>query len=242
MQELVSKLEIGNKSVLATTSLKTAEVFGKRHGNVIRDIENIAKRDVFSTALNLECSSYKDSSGKSNRFYILDQDFTTFLIMGFTGKEADQWKLKYIHEFNRMRDELSKPKVLSLPHVNIAIPRVKGDSQALAHKRNTLAFSSAFYRIKGYKPSEDDIKLYVSGLNRKIYGTHEKKMRDENTLLGQMIVIRSLDLITERLPKTTNIGNTVDDSIKEIKTIFIAFEPQILLAYNNNESTLQISA
>ena len=238
---LVQRSEIGSKIVLATTSLKIAEVFGKLHKHVIRDIEAHISQNWFNES-NFGLVDYKDKKGELRKMYILDEKFTTFLIMGFTGKEAAKWKLLYIDEFHRMREELSKPKVLSLPHVNIAIPRVKGDSQALAHKRNTLAFSSAFYRIKGYKPSEDDIKLYVSGLNRKIYGTHEKKMRDENTLLGQMIVIRSLDLITERLPKTTNIGNTVDDSIKEIKTIFIAFEPQILLAYNNNESTLQISA
>ena len=104
------------------------------------------------------------------------------------------------------------------------------------------AFFSAFERIKGRKPSHDDIKIYVSGLNKKIYGTHEKQMRDENTLLGQMIIIRSLDLITEKLPKSTNIGNVVEGSIKEIKSVFIQFEPQILLAHSNNLSTLQISA
>ena len=240
MQGLVQKSEIGSKIVLATTSLKIAEVFGKKHFIVLRDIEKLIDSGKFSE-YNFVFSTYQGER-RQEKMCILDELFTTVLLMGFTGSSALDWKIAYTKEFHRMREELSKPKVLSLPHVNIAIPRVKGDSQALAHKRNTLAFSSAFYRIKGYRPSEDDIKLYVSGLNRKIYGTHEKKMRDENTLLGQMIVIRSLDLITERLPKTTNIGNTVDDSIKEIKTIFIAFEPQILLAYNNNESILQISA
>ena len=34
--------------------------------------------------------------------YYLDRDFTTFIIMGFTGAKADKWKLDYINAFNKM--------------------------------------------------------------------------------------------------------------------------------------------
>ena len=38
--------------------------------------------------------------------YLLDRDFTTFLIMGFTGSKADEWKMKYIKAFNEMEQML----------------------------------------------------------------------------------------------------------------------------------------
>lgn len=47
-------------------------------------------------------SKYKDASGKYNKKYLLNKDGFVFLAFGFTGKEADAWKWKYIDAFNRM--------------------------------------------------------------------------------------------------------------------------------------------
>ena len=44
-----------NEEVLTTTSRKVAEVFGKRHDNVLRDIENLGCSDNFRK-LNFEVS------------------------------------------------------------------------------------------------------------------------------------------------------------------------------------------
>jgi Rha family phage regulatory protein len=234
MQGLVQRSEIGSKTVLATTSLKIAEVFGKRHNNVIRDIENIAKREVFSTALNFEFSSYKDSSGKSNRFYILDQDFTTFLIMGFTGKEADQWKLKYIHEFNRMREELSKPKIIQQPL--IIVPRFKNDSVSSAHKELMSQFKSTFVSIYKRTPTNEEYGKFVAGVNKKVFGYHEKGMRGSLTSHGYIVAINTFDEICRSLKGSRNIGTSVQSSVdrinlelKEVKFPELATEPFALI-------------
>ena len=111
MSNIVNIEVIDSQNVPSTTSLKISEVFGKRHDDVIKAIENhVAEGDL--TARNFAASSYKDSSGKSNKFYILDETFTTFLVMGFTGKEAVKWKLQYIKEFQRMREEIQNSKVI----------------------------------------------------------------------------------------------------------------------------------
>ncbi len=47
-----------NEEVLTTTSRKVAEVFGKEHKNVLRDIENIGCSENFRK-LNFELSEYK---------------------------------------------------------------------------------------------------------------------------------------------------------------------------------------
>lgn len=87
-----------------TTSLLVAEVFGKRHDNVLRKIEQIIAEN-HSTQNCGECfrpSKYKDASGKQNTMYYINRNGFVFLAMGFTGKKANEWKWKYIEAFNQM--------------------------------------------------------------------------------------------------------------------------------------------
>lgn len=86
-----------------TDSLMVAEYFHKRHADVIRAIENIISND--STQNCVQCfkkSHFKDLSGKNNPKYLMNRDGFTFLVMGFTGKKANQWKWDYIKAFNSM--------------------------------------------------------------------------------------------------------------------------------------------
>ena len=85
------------------SSLQVAEKFGKRHAHVIERIEKIIEND--STENSAQCfkaSIYKDSTGKSNKMYVMNRDGFTFLVMGFTGKKANEWKWQYIKAFNQM--------------------------------------------------------------------------------------------------------------------------------------------
>lgn len=84
-------------------SLLVAERFGKRHADVIRAIENLQKND--STQNCVRCfkkSSYQDEQGKPRPMYYINRDGFTFLVMGFTGKKANEWKWNYINAFNSM--------------------------------------------------------------------------------------------------------------------------------------------
>jgi phage regulator Rha-like protein len=47
-------------------------------------------------------SFYKDASGKRNPKYLMNRDGFSLLVMGFTGKNALEWKIKYIEAFNSM--------------------------------------------------------------------------------------------------------------------------------------------
>ncbi len=82
-------------------SLQVAETFGKKHKNVIRDIENLDCSKGFAE-LNFERSNYKDSSGKRNPKYFMTKDGFTFLVMGYRGKRAAEFKEQYIKRFNQM--------------------------------------------------------------------------------------------------------------------------------------------
>ena len=90
-----------------TTSLNVADVFGKRHDNVLRDIQNLEAPAEFSL-LNFEESTYINDRGKPQPMYQLTRDGFTILVMGFTGARAMQFKLAYIAEFNKMEAELTR--------------------------------------------------------------------------------------------------------------------------------------
>ena len=84
-----------------TTSLNVAEVFGKNHYHVIEAIENLDCSQEFRES-NFRLSSYVTSQNKELKMYEMTRDGFTFLVMGYIGKPAAQFKEAYIEAFNRM--------------------------------------------------------------------------------------------------------------------------------------------
>ncbi|MBN2642029.1 MAG: Rha family transcriptional regulator [Victivallales bacterium] len=87
------------------SSRVVAEVFRKRHDNVIRDIESLQVPDTW-LALNFEEIKSSSNLGKGRtreyKAYNMTRDGFTILAMGFTGKRAMEFKLAYIEAFNAM--------------------------------------------------------------------------------------------------------------------------------------------
>lgn len=95
-----------------TSSLKVAEVFEKGHQHVLRDIDNL-KRDLSKFGQMFAEGTEPDSYGRDRRVYYMNRDGFTLLAMGFTGKEALKFKLKYIEAFNAMEAEIKKAHLSS---------------------------------------------------------------------------------------------------------------------------------
>lgn len=104
MEELV----IMKNQRAVTTSLRVAEVFGKEHKRVLRAIENKLQNTETKNGLSemFAEGAYTDASGKTNKMYYMNRDGFTFIAFGFTGRQADEFKLKYIEAFNRMEETL----------------------------------------------------------------------------------------------------------------------------------------
>lgn len=96
-----------NEEQLVTTSRVVAEVFEKRHADVIRAIENLTCSKEF-TERNYALSSYVDISGKQNKEYVLTRDGFSMLAMGFSGEKAVKFKEDFITAFNAMEKELKR--------------------------------------------------------------------------------------------------------------------------------------
>lgn len=99
MNEMILVTNENGKAM--TTSLKIAEVFGKEHKDVLRKIKN--EIESFNER-NFTLVDYIDSKGESRPMYLLDRDFATYIIMGFSGGKAKEFKLKYIQAFNEMEE------------------------------------------------------------------------------------------------------------------------------------------
>lgn len=81
------------------SSRKVADLFEKRHDNIVRDIQNLqCSRDF--RRLNFEGSSYFTSQGKEVVAYNMTRDGFLLLSMGFNGAKAMQWKEALIARFN----------------------------------------------------------------------------------------------------------------------------------------------
>ncbi|HAJ3237418.1 TPA: Rha family transcriptional regulator [Escherichia coli] len=94
---------------VVTTSRKKAKYFGKRHGDVLRKIEQV-KADCsreFSQR-NFASADYIDEQGKVRPMYSLTKDGWIMVVMGFTGKAAAAIKESYIAAFNWMAEQLSR--------------------------------------------------------------------------------------------------------------------------------------
>lgn len=95
-------------------SRNVAAFFGKRHDNVLRDIEYILL-DAPEASLNFEDCSYQAvPGGRSYPAFNMTKDGFVLLAMGFTGKEAMRFKLAYIAAFNELEAK-ANASVMALP-------------------------------------------------------------------------------------------------------------------------------
>lgn len=97
-----------NCPVVSTRSV--AEVFGRRHRDLVSVVES---KIEYLTAKNITVKKffipgYFEHRGNVYREYYMTKDGFSFIVMGFTGRDADEWKLRYIEAFNQMEALISE--------------------------------------------------------------------------------------------------------------------------------------
>ena len=128
----MNQITINNSNgKLTVSSIQVAKDFGKRHDHVVRDIENLIimineglpkigetyrvaensadplKRPKFKVSDYFIETTYQHPQNKQRyKCYDITRDGFSLLVMGFTGKKALNWKLRYIEAFNLMEQKL----------------------------------------------------------------------------------------------------------------------------------------
>lgn len=99
-----------------TTSLQLAENFNRQHKTILASINSLEVPQEFIEQ-NFLPYSYIAKNGKANPAYEITFDGFTLLAMGFTGKKAMEFKVKYIRAFRAMESKVkeltSKPVTVS---------------------------------------------------------------------------------------------------------------------------------
>lgn len=123
------------------SSRQIAENFEKNHRDVLRAVDGL-KEDVRNFAQMFFETQAPDSYGRQQRTYLMSRDGFTLLAMGFTGKAALEWKLKYIQAFNEMEKKLSTPQMPKLSKEMQALflldDRTQRQEQRLTALENTM--------------------------------------------------------------------------------------------------------
>lgn len=123
------------------SSREVAKRFGKEHKNVMQAIANLVAEN--SAAKSLFYPATFENRGKKYPMYLMNRDGFALLAMGFTGKEAVTWKLKYIEAFNQMEKQLAvqhkEQRAVQDANIQNAIDRVISIRQKLAESTDFLA-------------------------------------------------------------------------------------------------------
>lgn len=185
-----------------TDSLTIAEMFGKEHKNVLRDIETQMEYagEEFNE-LNFERNSYKDSLNRLKPKYDLTEEAFTLVVFGYNTKEAVQTKIKFIQEFKRMKEYIQnqqQPKAMNAKEsilanmkltiqLNEDVDGMKEDIKQLRHdmdKKLTLDYSqqqamrNAVNKRVHKLWNEDMVDKKVYETMRRVYAALWKNLKD----------------------------------------------------------------
>lgn len=175
MNELV---KINTNNQVTTDSLIVADRFGKRHCDVLRSIKTLKCSKEFGLR-NFTSSVYINEQGKEQPYYDMTRDGWMFLVMGFTGAKAAEWKEEFIAAFNALEATVSKMEIVPVPVDMKAIGGMVKKCCAAAVRQELAGMLDKFLAsgesYKSVYPTSDDdlIKCLWSW-----YATHHKKTFD----------------------------------------------------------------
>ena len=152
MAELVFQNSNGND---VTTSLLVAEVFGEEHSKVVRDIESLSCSAGFNAA-NFGVITYIDSRNREQTAYEMTKDGFSFLVMGYTGAKAGEFKERFINEFNRrealLKDDdyiLMRSQQILQKRIEIAEEKIKCLEQQNSKLQPKADFADKAFAMEG---------------------------------------------------------------------------------------------
>ncbi len=183
----MNELVIMHDKQAVTTSLVLSEAFGKQHKHVLEAISskiNSAENSAQYKKMFAE-STYTDRSGKQNKMYYLNRDGFTFIAMGFTGRKADEFKLKYIDAFNKMEEQIRNQSL---------------QTQVLNQSTDNLKRANLLYKIANLT-SDEELK--------------EESLKSSYELVtGKSIHQKKTDYQKLYKTVTERYGDSVEDNLK----------------------------
>lgn len=153
MSDLVFQNSNGND---VTTSLLVAEVFGKNHKDVLRDIERLSCSEDFRVRNFAHTPYTHPQNGQVYHYYEMTKDGFSFLVMGYTGAKAGEFKEKFINEFNRREALLKNDDYILMrsqqilqKRIEIAEQKIKQLEDKNAKQEPYVSFAKTAFKAEG---------------------------------------------------------------------------------------------
>lgn len=163
MKQLIPMDEYGvfadSHDTARANSLMVAKMFEKRHDDVLKSIRNLDCSEEFRLR-NFAESSYRNEQGKKQPCYNMTRDGFVFLVMGYRGKKAAQFKEAYIKRFNQMEQFI----------------------QTLVETRQEFPLLTANIKMLHENPKPYHFSNECDMLNRIVLGKTAKQFRAEKGL------------------------------------------------------------
>ncbi|MEI5893091.1 phage regulatory protein [Bacillus cereus] len=136
-----SNLVFESNGEVVTDSLMIAEVFNKRHDNVMSDIKTqMDYAGVEFSLLNFKERTYENRGRRYPKIDLTEEAFT-LVVMGYNTKEAVQMKIKFIEEFKRMKQHIqNQQKVPRDPMsvLKLTFEALEGQAQEIQHIKSDV--------------------------------------------------------------------------------------------------------
>lgn len=111
-------------------------------------------------------------NGQEYPMYLMNRDGFTLLAMGFTGKAALEWKLKYIDAFNRMEQEIKQKAAKPLSTAQMfalqAQVNMEQEQRLAALEKRTDGVAEAFETLALPSVSKDEWQEQTNKAVRKL--------------------------------------------------------------------------
>lgn len=205
------------------SSIEVAEMVGKLHKNIVRDIRNYISE---MNGLKIEPvgffreSTYKDGKGETRPCYNVTKKGCEFIAHKLTGVKGTEFTARYIERFHDMEDTIrqgipqkDKPSHKEKPSVNQMVKNIKGAlHDAGVDSKYIAAEVVRIYSDNGYPvnvPLISDVPvLWDCTTMAKELGILSESGRPHDKAMSA--IIQKLDIFTEEIVRTAYSRNGHD--------------------------------
>ena len=214
---------------IVTSSQAVAYYFEKQHRNVLRAIRGMLKNE-HTKEMFYEYLYTDKQNDQTYPAFLMTRDGFTLLAMGFTGKKALEWKIRYIQAFNEMERKLKEQENPTAQNctVNSKTPDVAPPEVLAQAGAKTMLINARTRQAKLWKTLADEstgtyreiCKVYAANIlaGKEVLPLPKPpKKTMTSTELGEATGLTAMNvglLANKYNLKTTAFGQWVYDTLK----------------------------
>lgn len=194
-----------------TDSRKVAEKFRKRHGDVLRAIDNLPDDDFrrLNFALTFQDIPGPNGAVRQERYFEIAWKGFSILAMGFTGQKAYEWKRDFLDAFEAMGDYIVRhtQAIADPPRTGLLTERRDANQlllDALVEARQDEG------KATGPQHYMSEAKLCNWVVTGRFEGIAEQELSNEKIIMSTKVREREAALLVAGLPYKTRKGKLAE--------------------------------